>query len=39
VIVGTIEPVLTIGMAVAIGFILLSIYLPMFDMINVVGAK
>ncbi len=39
VIVGTIEPVLTIGMAVAIGIILLSIYLPMFDMINVVGTK
>ncbi len=39
VIVGTIEPVLTIGMAVAIGFILLSIYLPMFDMINVIGTK
>ena len=34
--VGTIEPVLTIGMAVTIGVILLAIYLPMFDMINVV---
>ena len=35
--VGTIEPVMTIGMAVAIGAILLAVYLPMFDMINVVN--
>ena len=32
--VGTIEPILTIGMACMIGVILLSIYLPMFDMIG-----
>ncbi len=31
---GTIEPVMTIGLAAAIGTILLAIYLPMFDMIN-----
>ncbi len=31
---GTIEPVLTIGLAVCIGGILLAIYLPMFDMIG-----
>ncbi len=37
VLIGTIEPVLTIGMAAAIGFVLMAIYLPMFDMINVVG--
>jgi len=34
--VATIEPVLTIGLAAAIGMILLAIYLPMFDMINAV---
>jgi len=34
VMVGTIEPVTTIGLASAIGCILLAIYLPMFDMIN-----
>ena len=34
VMVGTIEPVTTIGLASAIGCILLTIYLPMFDMIN-----
>lgn len=31
---GMIEPVLTIGLAVCIGGILLAIYLPMFDMIG-----
>ncbi|GIW92727.1 MAG: general secretion pathway protein GspF [Pirellulaceae bacterium] len=31
---GTIEPVMTIGLAVCIGGILLAIYLPMFDMIG-----
>jgi len=31
---GTIEPVLTVGLAVCIGGILLAIYLPMFDMIG-----
>jgi type II secretory pathway component PulF len=31
---GTIEPVLTIGLAICIGGILLAIYLPMFDMIG-----
>jgi type IV pilus assembly protein PilC len=34
VMVGTIEPVTTIGLASAIGVILLAIYLPMFDLIN-----
>lgn len=34
VMVGTIEPVMTIGLAAAIGIILLAIYLPMFDMIG-----
>lgn len=32
--VGTIEPVLTISLAVLIGVVLLAIYLPMFDMIS-----
>jgi len=32
--IGTIEPVMTIGLAAAIGVILLAIYLPMFDMIG-----
>jgi type IV pilus assembly protein PilC len=31
---GTIEPVMTVGLATAIGTIILAIYLPMFDMIN-----
>lgn len=31
---GTIEPVMTIGLAVCIGGIVLAIYLPMFDMIG-----
>ena len=35
--VGTIEPVLTISLAGAIGVILLAIYLPMFDMIGAVA--
>lgn len=39
VMVGTIEPVLTVGLATSIGFVLLAIYLPMFDMINVIGTK
>ena len=34
VMVGTIEPILTIGMASSIGCILLAIYLPMFDIIG-----
>jgi type IV pilus assembly protein PilC len=34
ILVGTIEPILTIGMACVIGGILLAIYLPMFDMIS-----
>ncbi len=37
--VGTIEPVLTIGLAAAIGTILLAIYLPMFDMINAMNPE
>jgi type IV pilus assembly protein PilC len=37
VMVGTLEPVLTIFLASAVGVILLAIYLPMFDMINVVA--
>ncbi len=32
--IGAIEPVMTIGLAVAIGGILLAVYLPMFDMIG-----
>ncbi len=36
--VGTIEPALTISLAVAIGTIVLAIYLPMFDMIGAVGS-
>ncbi|HMO84685.1 MAG TPA: type II secretion system F family protein [Lacipirellulaceae bacterium] len=35
--VGALEPALTISLAVAIAFILLSIYLPMFDMVNTVA--
>jgi type II secretory pathway component PulF len=35
--IGTIEPVLTIGLATAIGGIILAIYLPMFDMIGAMG--
>jgi type IV pilus assembly protein PilC len=32
--IGSIEPIMTLGMAAAIGCILLAIYLPMFDMIG-----
>jgi len=35
--VGTLEPVLTISLAAAIAVILLAIYLPMFDMISAVS--
>jgi len=38
VLVATIEPVLTISLAAAIGVVLLAIYLPMFDMIGASGA-
>jgi len=31
---GSIEPILTAGLAVVIGGILLAVYLPMFDMIG-----
>lgn len=34
--VGALEPILTIGLAAAIAVILLAIYLPMFDMVNTV---
>ncbi len=34
--VGTIEPILTISLASAIAFVLLAIYLPMFDMVQTV---
>jgi type IV pilus assembly protein PilC len=37
ILVGTLEPVLTLSLAAAIGIILLAIYLPMFDMISTVG--
>ena len=36
--VGAIEPILTIAMAIVIGTILLSIYLPMFNMVDVVDS-
>ncbi|MBX7168044.1 MAG: type II secretion system F family protein [Pirellulales bacterium] len=39
VMVGAIEPVLTVGLAFAIGFVLMAIYLPMFDMISVIETK
>lgn len=35
--VGALEPILTIGLAVAIAMILMAIYLPMFDMVNTVS--
>jgi type II secretory pathway component PulF len=35
-IVGALEPILTIGLAMAVAVVLLAIYLPMFDMVNVV---
>jgi type IV pilus assembly protein PilC len=37
--VGAIEPILTITLAAAIGCILLAIYLPMFDMIGAMGGE
>lgn len=37
--VGAIEPILTICLAAAIGCILLAIYLPMFDMIGAMGGE
>ncbi|MFU7560074.1 type II secretion system F family protein [Roseiconus sp. JC912] len=36
-IVAAIEPILTMGLAVAVGGILLAVYLPMFDLIGKVG--
>jgi len=39
VMIGTIEPVMTIGLAAAIGLILLAIYLPMFDMIGAMNPE
>ena len=35
--VGALEPILTISLAAAIAIILMAIYLPMFDMVNTVG--
>ena len=35
--VGALEPILTISLAVAIAVVLLAIYLPMFDMVNTVS--
>ena len=35
--VGALEPILTISLAAAIAVILLAIYLPMFDMVNTVA--
>ncbi len=37
ILVGTIEPILTIGLAATVAVILLAIYLPMFDMIGAVS--
>lgn len=37
--VGAIEPILTLTLAAAIGCILLAIYLPMFDMIGAMGGE
>jgi type IV pilus assembly protein PilC len=37
VLLGAIEPIMTLGLAGAIGCILLAIYLPMFDMIGAMG--
>jgi type IV pilus assembly protein PilC len=39
VMVGVIEPTLTIGLAIMIGVILLAIYLPMFDMIGAMNGQ
>ena len=35
--VGALEPILTISLAIAIAVVLLAIYLPMFDMVNTVS--
>jgi type IV pilus assembly protein PilC len=35
--VGALEPILTISLAGAIALILLAIYLPMFDMVNTIS--
>lgn len=35
--VGALEPILTISLAIAIAMVLLAIYLPMFDMVNTVS--
>jgi type IV pilus assembly protein PilC len=35
--VGALEPILTIGLASAIAVVLLAIYLPMFDMVNTIS--
>jgi len=35
--VGALEPILTISLAVAIAVVLLAIYLPMFDMVNTIS--
>jgi len=35
--VGVLEPILTITLAAAIGVVLLAIYLPMFDMVSTVS--
>lgn len=35
--VGALEPILTISLAVAIAIVLMAIYLPMFDMVNTVS--
>jgi type IV pilus assembly protein PilC len=37
--VGVLEPTLTIGLAVLIGLILLAVYLPMFDMIGAMNGQ
>ncbi len=35
--VGSLEPILTISLAIAIAVVLLAIYLPMFDMVNTIS--
>jgi len=35
--VSRLEPLLTIGMAAAVGFILVAVYLPMFDVMQHMG--
>jgi type II secretory pathway component PulF len=37
ILVGALEPILTIGLASAIAVVLLAIYLPMFDMVNTIS--